>query len=74
MFNSEQRDYMRYLAKQDPNTLCFCGWYHKGDCPHCPPDKSAADKIALKCPECGGNPITPDGNECYHRKECSKRT
>jgi hypothetical protein len=63
-FNEEQQDYMKSLAKLGPENLCYCGWYPKGKCSTpspCPPDKSAADKIAARCPDCHNAP-PPDGS------------
>lgn len=49
MFNSEQKDYMKYLSKQKASDLCWCGWNRKGDCynTYCKanPHLTAADKL-----------------------------
>ena len=61
MFNEEQRDYMRYLSTVDPANLCWCGWFHYGECPHCQLGVTAADKLKVRCGECGNSPIGPGG-------------
>lgn len=74
MFNSDQRDYMASLAEMSPETKCWCGWYPIGKCPHCPPAKTSADKLAVWCPECHNAP-NPDGTgPITHRIGCSRRT
>lgn len=71
-FNSDQQDYMRSLAAIPPERKCWCGWYTLGDCPHCPPGKTAADKIAAWCPECHNAP-PPDGSrDIIHNYKCSR--
>jgi hypothetical protein len=50
-FNSEQRGEMDRLSRIPPDRLCYCGWYDLGDCPSCPPGRTAAHKIALRCPD-----------------------
>lgn len=47
-FNSEQEDYMRELAEIPPEQRCYCGWYRLGQCPHCPKDKTCADKLKMQ--------------------------
>jgi hypothetical protein len=72
MFNAGQIDYMEYLSRQDPSTLCWCGWYEKGKCnagTPCPPDKSCADKMAVWCPDCHNAPDLITG-EIIHRVGC----
>lgn len=49
-FNSEQTAYMEALDKIPLNERCWCGWYRLGECPHCLPGKTCADK----CPVCIG--------------------
>ena len=49
--NEEQMDYMKYLATRLPEQLCYCGWYDAGTCPHCPADKTAADKLKDREPK-----------------------
>lgn len=56
MFNDDQVGYMRSLGKRSPAELCWCGWYPKGECPSCPPDKTGLDKKLLKCQVCGNGP------------------
>ncbi len=41
MFNSEQLDDMRYLSSLPREDKCACGWYRKGECPHCKPAAAA---------------------------------
>lgn len=71
MFNSDQLDYMRSLDRMEPASKCWCGWYPLGECPHCPPGKSAADKIAAWCPECHGEPSPDLSRPIIHRRGCS---
>jgi hypothetical protein len=83
LFNADQREHMAYLSRQDPATLCWCGWYtlaeigrrKDGRCPSggpsCPPGKTLADKNRLRCPECGNAPWKP-GGELTHLVSCSK--
>jgi hypothetical protein len=72
MFNDEQRDEMRWLAEQPPASLCWCGWYTLGSCPHCPKGLTAADKVAHRCPECRSapDPSNIDG-PITHVRRCS---
>lgn len=59
MFNSEQMAHMDYLGRVSPEKKCWCGWYVLGQtpaCPHCPPGKTNADRIAAWCHECHGDP------------------
>lgn len=71
-FNEDQQDYMRSLASIPLNTKCWCGWYMLGECPNgCPTDKTCADKMATKCPECGDTKLFPDSPES-HYVNCSK--
>ena len=58
-FNSDQRDYMRSMATVPPEKKCWCCWYMLGECPHCPSDKTGADKVAVWCQRCHN---TPDAN------------
>lgn len=44
-FNSDQISYMESLHKIPPEQKCYCGWYRLGECPHCPKDKTCADKM-----------------------------
>ena len=72
--NSEQNDYMEDLRKTPAEELCWCGWNAFGDCgnEHCFPDKTAADKIAVRCEECHNHPH-PGIPEISHIVTCSKR-
>lgn len=45
MFNADQLDYLRYIESIAPEQRCYCGWYLLGECPHCPKDKTCADKL-----------------------------
>lgn len=72
-FNSDQRSYMRSLDDMLPESKCWCGWYPLGKCQDCPPDKSAADKIAAWCPECHDDPGPKGDRAITHRIGCSKR-
>lgn len=45
MFNQYQSAYMRELEQIPPEQKCYCGWYRLGKCPHCPPNKTCADKL-----------------------------
>jgi hypothetical protein len=59
LFNADQRSYMEYLARTDPKNLCWCGWDHVGKCStpsKCPADVSSADKLNIRCPDCGNDP------------------
>ena len=54
MFNADQRAYMDDLASMPPDEVCWCGWYPRGQCATptpCDPSKSAADKLAVRCPD-----------------------
>lgn len=50
-FNDDQIDYMRSMAKRPPDARCWCAWYPLGECPHCPPDKTLADRLKVQCPD-----------------------
>lgn len=73
MFNADQRDYMADLAAMPPATKCWCGWYPIGECPHCPPGKSAADKVAVWCPDCHNDPGPGGDRPIVHRVGCPRR-
>lgn len=73
-FNNDQLEHMRDLAKRDPATLCWCGWYEVGKCysrvyTECAEGKSAADKMAVWCPSCR-NP--PRDGVITHVRGCAK--
>lgn len=74
MFNSDQRDYMASLAKMDPATKCWCGWFPLSEC-RCERDtqgKTSADRIAAACPSCGNDPFAP-GRPVVHTIKCPER-
>ena len=50
LFNADQEDWMRYLAKLPPEQKCYCGWSRFGECfnTSCPKDKTCADKLRGK--------------------------
>ena len=57
LFNSEQRDYMRYLASLPREAKCDCGWALRGQC---------RSVVCYGYPERGGVPIVEEkekGNE-----------
>jgi hypothetical protein len=45
MFNSEQEDWMRYLAGLPHERKCKCGWHPLGECPRCPFDSDSASPL-----------------------------
>lgn len=47
-FNAEQEAYMEELWSLPREKRCFCGWYLLAECPHCPKDRTNADKC-LPC-------------------------
>lgn len=70
-FNAEQNDYIKYLASRLPETKCYCGWWDKGKCRDCPPQLSAADKLAVRCPSCDNEPWHSDPRRpITHRRGC----
>lgn len=71
-FNVHQQAYMKMLSEIPPENKCWCGWYSLGECPHCPEGKTAADKVATGCKECGNWLSYPDEKELTHRVHCSK--
>lgn len=68
-FNDEQTDYCKYLASLEPEQKCWCGWFKLGECPHCGPGKTAADKMKVWCPECHNVPR--NGQPIVHVKGCT---
>lgn len=70
-FNEEQQGYMEYLAKIPPKDKCWCGWYLVGECPSCPRGKTAADKMAVRCPKCFNAPPPDLSRPIIHCKGCS---
>lgn len=73
MFNSEQRDHMRYLRSLPPKSKCWCGWYRVGECPHCPDGYTCQDKMATACGACDNTPIRP-GKKLTHIIGCRFET
>ena len=71
MFNSDQRDHMDALSRLGAVNLCWCGWHPRGKCPRCPPEKSAADKIATRCQVCGGEASKYGSGPIIHRVRCT---
>lgn len=76
MFNDEQRAYMASLDAMPAETKCWCGWYPAGECYNCKRDnrvagKTCADKLALRCPECGNTPSVPTW-PVFHTVKCSR--
>ena len=49
MFNSDQSDYLKYLASLPRDKKCTCGWYRKGECHRC--DKKAEDNTTKELTE-----------------------
>lgn len=73
VFNDDQRDHMRELSERPPETLCWCGWATKGECPNCPPELSCADKMAVWCPECHNAPPATDRSKpITHQRGCKR--
>jgi len=72
MFNSEQMDHMRALDAIPPERKCWCGWFGKGQCHTCPPDKSSADKLAARCIKCGADPGARNLFPTTHRRGCPR--
>lgn len=33
------------LCSISPERRCYCGWWLLGECPHCPKDRTCADKV-----------------------------
>jgi hypothetical protein len=67
--STEQESYMEFLEKLDPAELCWCGWYRLGQCPNCETERSAAEKIAERCPSCH-NDGGPHRLKIVHRIGC----
>jgi hypothetical protein len=38
-FNEEQQAYMRELAAMPAESKCDCGWYRRGQCQNCRPER-----------------------------------
>jgi hypothetical protein len=45
--NSDQQSYRESLALIPLHEKCWCGWYRLGECPHCPTNKTCADKCLV---------------------------
>jgi hypothetical protein len=75
LFNEDQQDYMRSLAKIPTTERCWCGWYSLGECPNCPRHLTCADKITRQCPYCHNEPDRrdPDG-PITHNIRCATRS
>jgi len=74
LFNEEQNDHLDELDRIPPAERCWCGWYCAGECPHCPPSKTLADRNAAACPRCGNAP-PPDGSRLIvHIIGCTNET
>lgn len=43
-FNGEQQAYMRELAAMPEAAKCACGWYRRGECPNCTPDRGGYER------------------------------
>jgi hypothetical protein len=76
LFNDEQNAHMDALAAMPPETRCWCGWDEKGKCYNCTrdprvSDKTCADKLTLRCEECGNTPSLPTW-PVFHGRYCSK--
>ena len=59
LLNSDQRSYMEYINSLPPESRCYCGWYKLGECYHCPPGKTCADKLRDR-----GNSVVSSVCEC----------
>lgn len=65
MFNEYQEAYMRDLAALPVESKCGCGWYLRGECPHCRPDAGGYERcgdVATVCLKCS----RPRGHEGDH--------
>jgi hypothetical protein len=51
-FNDEQLSYIREMSATPLDEKCYCAWFRLGECPHCPPGLSAADRVKVECPSC----------------------
>lgn len=70
-FNEDQIDYMRDLAAMPREKKCYCAWFCVGECPHCPPTLSAADREKLECVGCGNYPPAQSLDKpIVHRRGC----
>lgn len=73
-FNDDQIDYIKSLARIADDKRCYCAWFPLGECPHCPPGKTLADRLKLQCSSCGSYPpaALPD-QPVAHRIGCTRR-
>ena len=71
-FNDDQRDYMRMLARRDHADLCWCAWYPRDQCPHCPRDVSLVDRLRIACPGCDSHPPPDSARPITHRIGCER--
>ena len=74
--NGEQAGESARLERIPPEKRCYCGWYDLGDCPNCPPGRTCADKLALRCkhPECRNYPPANKPDEpIIHTMNCPTR-
>jgi hypothetical protein len=72
VFNPDQLDHIKSLAELPPESRCWCGWYELGLCPHCPPGRTSAEKLAVQCRYCG-NDGGPEGRPITHITTCPMR-
>lgn len=78
MFNDDQKAHMAELASIPPEKRCWCGWYlleptfPSGKCPSCPPGRTCAEKLTLKCETCGHTPLTPESPPGHYAR-CPQR-
>lgn len=73
-FNDEQQAYMKYLGSLGAKEKCWCGWDLFGKCYNCNrhevlKDLTLADKLPLRCLECGNSPGVP-GQTLVHIRGC----
>lgn len=71
LFNADQIRHMEYLNSLPLEDKCWCGWFKLGECATCPPDRTAADKLAVSCPGCGGSPGPGGIRLIIHRAWCT---
>lgn len=72
MYNKDQLDHMKYLRSIPLEDKCWCGWYLHGECWNgCPDDVTCADKMKLKCEDCGNTPYRP-GMKLVHIINCPR--
>lgn len=72
--NADQRAAYEALARIPPAERCWCGWFRLGECLNgCPEGKTAADKLAVACPECHNAPMNHGAGPMVHNVVCSRR-